>query len=312
MIPQTIAAIDACCEQILVYLGTLNWPSGRRGTDGDGYFAAAESYRLAADQSLMGIAEQISATEARLIELANQATVLADASTERTAEAQESLRTIQALNEVQTTNADRYLDEVLTEVRAKAQTQRLTFSDEAAKHLKSLEENHESGNDLIKMVADQAVGGGYLDFAKAEKRAYGRWNGIAIAAAVVAFVYLVFIFRTDEHTVDGAVLRVGISLTMVALSAYAFREAGKRQRQSVEAHYRALDVLALPPFSKGLSDAQGEQLRYLMGERLFGSHVVAGAQSNKSGDAMNISVDPATVKAVTDAYKAGKAAGLIS
>jgi hypothetical protein len=119
------------------------------------------------------------------------------------------------------------------------------------------------------------------------------------------------VFQSNQHNVEGAVLRVGISLTIVALSAYAFREAGKRQRQSVEARYRALDVLALPPFSNGLSEEQGERLRYLMGERLFGSHVEASSTTRKSGDAANVSVDPSTIRALTDAYRAAKTAGLL-
>ncbi|WP_146215735.1 hypothetical protein [Cryobacterium arcticum] len=312
MLPATVNAIDAGCDQILSYLTDFKWPSGRRGTEGDGVSASIDAYRQVADQSLEGIAEQIAAAQARLLKLEEQANALAEASAARALEAEASLTEIQALDQLQADNATKYLKEVLGDVRSEADQQRSTLKDEAAVFLASLKENHESGNDLIKKIADRAVGGNYLDFAEHEKKAYGNWNKIAIGSALLAFIYLAAEFAFGNHDVEGAALRVGVSLTLVALSAYAFREAGKRQRQSVEARYRALDVIAMPSFSKGMSVEQSERLRYLMGERLFGSHVDGEGISSNKGEAVNISLDPATVKAVADAYKAAKAAGLIA
>lgn len=311
MIPQTIRAIDAGCDQVLGHLGTFNWPRGRRGTEGDGYFASAEAYRVAADRSLEGIDAKIAATQEHLAGLETQANTLAAESAARAREAEQSLLAIGALNELQTTNAERYLDEVLVKIRDMATHDRANLADKAATYLTSLEENYNSGNDLIRKVADRAVGGNYLDFAEHEKKAYGRWNAVAIGSAVLAFLYLAAEFTFRDLDVEGAVLRVGVSLTMVALSAYAFREAGKRQRQSVEARYRALDVIAMPPFSKGLSGPQSEKLRFLMGERLFGAHLDSAAGTNKSGEVMNFSLDPATAQVVADAIKVAKAAGVI-
>jgi hypothetical protein len=309
MLPPTIQAIDAACDQVLLYLSTLNWPSGRRGTEADGFFASTEAYRQTADRSLEGIAEQLTAAQGRLVELESKATALAEESIARALDSEAALDSLQAAEAIQDVNAAAKLEKALDLVQTRATQQRDSVLADATTMLTSLRENQKSGNELIAQVADQAVGGGYLDFAKAEKKAYGWWNAIAISAALVAFAYLVIVFQSNQHNVEGAVLRVGISLTIVALSAYAFREAGKRQRQSVEARYRALDVLALPPFSNGLSEEQGERLRYLMGERLFGSHVEASSTTRKSGDAANVSVDPSTIRA--DAYRAAKTAGLL-
>ena len=70
-----------------------------------------------------------------------------------------------------------------------------------------------------------------------------------------------------------AILKLGISLSVVGFSACTFREGGNRQRQSIEARYPALDVLAMPPFSKDLTEEQQQRLRFIMGERLFAASV---------------------------------------
>jgi hypothetical protein len=310
MIPQTISQIDANANQVMIYVGSYHWPAARTGRATTAIAEAADSYRNASEGALSAIEEQIATASGRLNELQESAKALQTASEERAAEAMAAVSDIMAAKEDQAASTAASLQIELQSVKNAAEAQRDELLAEGERYLASLRDNYETGNDLVKQVADQSVGGGYLQFADTEMTAHGNWNKMGIAAVVAAFVYLVLTFWLfPPSDAVGAVLKLGISLSVVAFSAYAFREAGKRQRQSVEARYRALDTIALDPFSKGLDDTQRQALRYLLGERLFGSSIESAGASSRGrqvNNSVSLSIDAGTAKAVSEIITAAR------
>lgn len=312
MLATTVGALDTYCDQILQQVAASAWPTARKGRSADAFAEAADAYRVQADASLEGIEAEVVSVNDRLTELLATADQIEVASRQREIEATAAVALISETQEAQTENAQESLQQELKRVTEAAQAQRDELGVEAQRFLAGLRDNYDTGNDLVKLIADQSVGGEYLRFAETEKRAYRLWNILGVIAGLVAFVYLAIVFWVDKPSLEGSILKLGISLSVLGLSAYAFREAGKRQRQSIEARYRALDVIAMPPFSKGLSKPQREQLTYLMGERLFGRSVESAASKRKSDDkvnAFNFSVDAATIKTVADTIQSLKNLG---
>ena len=306
MLPATAKVVDQYCDQALTHIADSKWPSARKGREADAFAEAADAYRVAADSSLSGIEKDIIDASNRLEQLEAKARDLAAESETREAEATVALATIAEVQAAQATNAQASLQIELKRINDAAEAQRKELLAASEVLLASLRQNEEAGNDLVKMVADQTTGGGYLQFANKEKRAHTTWNCIGGAAGLVAFVYLALFVGERTLTVDASILKVGVSLTLVALSVYAFREAGKRQKQSVEARYRALDVIAMPPFTQGLPVPEQLELRMLMGSRLFGATAEPAptGKSRLNSRSVSVSLDENAVKAITEIVRA--------
>lgn len=319
MSPSTESTIDQSCDYVLDYLRDYAWPVARKGRGPEVFEVAADSYRQAAEASLGGIESSVAAQQRELDRLSLAADDTAARADESLRQAATVLEMLKGANENVADNANVALADALSAMNSKEATQRAAqkkmfenvlkaMSNESEQAIRELRQARDTGNELVRMVADQSVGGEYLKFAENEKAASLRWNGIGIAAVILAFGYLVIAYwAPDWGWVKATIadeniwIKIGISLSLAGFSAYAFREAGKRMRQSVDARYRALDVLALPPFLKDLEPATQEQLRVLLGQRLFAG--VPDAHRDKSGDStasLNLAVDPSTVKAVAE------------
>ena len=316
MLPPTSAAIDVACDRILAHLSNFGWLPMQRELWTAAMQNAADAYRASIEASiaqakldLAGIETQIRASETVLQESLDQS--------RKAAAAAETAKTDLEANVVaQDAAAKTQLAAAVAEIKAKGEEERAEQRKRASTHLAALQADYEAGNSLIKKIADQSVGGEYLAFAKRELWAYRIWAGLGIAGVVLAFGFLVVVFvgplvgdwiKPTTGT-DNVLLKLGISLSVAGFSVFAFREAGKRQRQSVEARYRALDVVALPPFVRDLSEAQQQQLRFLMGERLFGAPVESAADRRRKGtdNSFSLSIDPALVRELVEVVRAIK------
>lgn len=306
MQPATVQTLDTYSDQAMAQSLSGQWPIPIRGVSPEQLIDATDSYRQIADESLESISNDLQNARSQLAIIQARADELALQSEARAAEAATAVDALQEALAAQALNAQESLQIELKRVVDSAKVQHEALQSDANELLDGLRANNDLGNDLVKQVADQSVGGGYLEFATTEIRAYKSWNFLGFASGIAAFAYLAIVFWVDKPTIEGSILKVGISLSLVALSAYAFREAGKHQRQSLEARYRALDVLALPPFSKDLSETQRRELRFMMGERLFGksvAEVTMDRKSNEKSTSLNFSVDAASIKAALDSAK---------
>jgi hypothetical protein len=316
MLPPTTAAIDESCDTILNGLSSFTWPPMQREQWTAAMQAAAEAYRtgtegalVAAQLGLAGVDTQIRASHTVLEDSQIQAQASA-------AEAAAARAEIAALAATQDEVAKTKLQTTTAEILAAAEAQRTELQGEAKTYLDGLRANYDTGNALIKKIGDQSVGGEYLNFAKREHWSYRIWSGLGILGVLVAFLFLLVVFvgpltgtwiKATTGT-DNVLLKLGISLSVAGFSVFAFREAGKHQRQSVEARYRALDVVALPPFVRDLTEPQQQQLRFLMGERLFGSTVegeVSKRRRKGTDNSFTLNVEPESLRAIKDLATGG-------
>jgi hypothetical protein len=309
MLPPTMAAIDTSIDSVLSALFSYQWPPLRRGRE-DILTQTADAYRTATDQSLASVEEQVAVAKTELAAIQQSVALLTTDSEARAIEAATAVAAIAEVAAAQSENASASLQIELKKVDGEASAQRDELAKRADALIVTLESARDSGNKLLANVADQATAGAYLDFANKELAAYRLWNILGGSAVALAFVFLAAVFLgpllewwPETDGTESVVLKVGITVSLAGFSAYAFREAGKRMRQSIEARYRNLDVVALPSFAKDLKQEKQDELRYLMGVRLFGSSVKSASGSSKSRDSsntLNLAVDPETVRALAE------------
>ena len=213
MLPPTVASLDSTTDQILAYMSQYAWPTvlGRRANV-KVFAEIADSYRETAEQSLKAVEGDAATAQVRLTEIEAKASDLVVEAETRGKEAAESLATIAETQAALAENAQEQLQQVLkkvqdaaqetqADIRDAAQEDRERMEAEAAGLLSGLRENHETGNELVRKVADQSVGGGYLECAESEKKASTGWNWIGIAAVFAAFIYLAVVFWSQQATI---------------------------------------------------------------------------------------------------------------
>lgn len=318
MLPPTVMSVDNLCDEAINLLSESRWPVIRKGRGARDLTEVVDNYVAISEASLLALDTRLEKVGADLTNIIAAAGGARDLAQDAAKSAKESSDNIEKARLAFNADAAQKLSQLLSRlhnesVARQADLERETLEQrdellaDAERLVEGLRANHETGNELVKQVADQSVGGGYLQLASKEQRAYRLWNGIGIAAVVVAFAYLAIVFWVQApRDVEGAILKLGISLTLVLFSAYAFREAGKRLRQSIDARYRALDVIALPPFSNDLDDAQRQALRYTMGERLFASAGEAQSPQRRASkeSSYNLTMDPTLAKTVLEVVRA--------
>jgi hypothetical protein len=268
MTQQTVSQIDSYCDAII--RDTQAWPRLQRDGRAEAIDGAAEAYRSAAEGSLIGVESTTAELEQALravteeVELLRiQAKDLVSNATAARSDIGSSLESIEA-------RAEDALVKRLETVTAAAKKLQDTIRQDAERQLADLHNKNDRADALLAHVADGTVAGGYDTFAAGEQRAYRFWNWVGGLTAAAGVIYLVIHFwDIDKIDTSFVIVRAALSLPVFGFSAYAFRVASHRHRQSVEARYRALDLIALPPYTEQMTDEQQSKLRMVLGERLF-------------------------------------------
>jgi hypothetical protein len=273
MAQATVNSIDQLCDQILAALsGFPQIVRLRTPTVSD----ADRAFQVAAEASLQVLeGDVVKVHEALRVARDEVQAVLTEAKSAREA-------TDEAKVELETTlttadeRADAQLEKRLGFISERADAALQSAEQRSKELLTGLRERDKKATELLAHVADASVAGGYNDFADKELKAYRIWNAIGAGAATFAALYLVLHFWDLGHlSVQVTVFRAAISLPVLGFAAYAFQQAALRHRQSVEAKYRALDLVALPAFTDTMNEEQKSQLRMVLGERLFARSVEA-------------------------------------
>lgn len=305
MLPATEQQIDSSCDQILSTMFTNYWPSLQKESRARVIAGAAEAYQSSAEASLQAIEATLAEQNDRLDAARLDLQQLTTAANDRATEAETSIKAIADALGVQAENAAVQLQAELKKVHDAGARQRNDLADTAQLALAKLNRDAETGEKLVQLVGDQSQAGGYLKFANREKWGYRLWTGVGIITIAVSLAYIAYEFDrigTTAPHLGTVILKSALSLTALAFAGFCFREAGKRQRQSLEARYRAMDLLALGPFSNEMDIEQQSQLRALLGQRLFGS---SPEGSNRKADekVTTFRLDVTDVKTALDAVK---------
>jgi len=324
MSPNTVAQIDALCDQILGELGRGFWPSLPTASRSNQVIEAGRNYVETAESSLQALladaelahseaqaAIQTSSAAVQMVQsVSADAQGIIDKFTRDQGEVTEEwnathTRTLRQIEADATTQRER--------LASLAQAQREAEREQADRALDSLQRDAELGQELVQRVGDQARAGGYDKFARRERLAYRLWIAAGTVAVVATLAYLGVELREIARTNEApeltiTLLKTGLSVTAIAFSGFCFREAGKRQRNAIEANYRALDLLALEPFTEGMPEAEATAFRRMLGERIFASS--PEPQTHHSNEKVTtFRLDLADIKAVADTAKVIKDLG---
>lgn len=293
--PQGIVArIDSYLDGVLGILVTL--PSLQKESRARVIAEAGNAYREAAEASLETLRKSVANLDADLVEarqtLSSTQDEAAQAKTEAIA-AHEDLSTV--LKEAED-RAHEALRDRVDKMNSEIDAERAFLRANADDLLTQLKRHETTARTLLEHVADASVAGGYQKYANREQKAFRIWNIIGLSVAAVVAIYLAVRFwNIDELTVQESILRAAISLPGLAVAAYCLRQAGLRQKESIEAKYRELDLIALPPFTDSMNEDQKSELRMLLGQRIFGTSVQQATEGKEPANPLSaISVEDLT------------------
>lgn len=303
MTASTVSQMDANCDAIMSSIAEDYWPALRKESRAAAIAGAADAFRVTADASLLALQQDVQDAQEDLVDVRTAVSELQVEADARTEEAKTSAQLFEHALQAQDTSAKQALAARMAKFDSDADAARAVDDALAQEHLNALEDARSKAAELLAFVTDGTVAGGYSNFSKEEKRAYRYWNGAGIAVTLIVVGYLFWEFR-DLASLTSEVLWVRTLLSVPALgvSAYCFQQASKRHRQFIDARYRALDLVALPPFSDSMQPDEQSRLRMVLGERLF-AREEEGAGSRKEGAAEDAALSPATMQSLTELLK---------
>jgi hypothetical protein len=283
MLQPTIDQIDGSVDAILGAIASGNWPALQRESRARAIINASQAFIDTADQSLTALKGSIDDAQTELGDLDARVVALTQEATIRGQEAATARETMDhAVAEFEVDSKAAAAAQVEA-MNAAATAQRDSIQEKAAVSLESLTADAEQGKKLLSMIGDGSLAGGYDKFARSEKVGYRLWNVAGAATTIATLIYLVYELETLDLTDPAvSVVKAAVTLTAIGFATFAFREAGKRQRQSLEARYRALDLVALRPYATELSDKDAQEMRVLLGRRLFSSGPTSRADDDEN------------------------------
>lgn len=303
MTASTVQQIDANSDAIMANISSYGWPALRKESRAAAIAEAADAFRVTSEASLAALQADVENAQADLKDVESGVEGLKAEAELRTAEAKSAAEAFQtSLTEQDVTSRDALSARVKSFDSAAAET-RARYDSVAQEHLQALEVARIKAAELLAFVTDGTVAGGYSKFAEEEKWAYRFWNAAGIAVTLMVIGYLFWEFRElVSLTSEVLWVRTLLSVPALGVSAYCFQQASKRHRQFVDARYRALDLVALPPFTDSMEPDEQSRLRMVLGERLF-AREEDGAGSQKEGSAEDATFSPTTVQSLTDLLK---------
>lgn len=320
----TVSQIDSICDQILTEVSRLFWPALPNNSRSAIVVEAGRDFIETAESSLQALKADADLAHSEAQAAVSAAIAATEMVQNISDNAQAALKSFVAEQEATSEQWNATHQETMDDFQARsrkqrddifaaAKGQREKHAKQADEHLKSLAEDARRGQELVQRVGDQARAGGYDKFASRERRAYRLWISAGTVAVIATLVYLGVELR-EISQLDSApdvsmmLLKTGLSVTAIAFSGFCFREAGKRQRNAIEANYRALDLLALDPFTEGMSDVEATAFRRMLGERIFASS--PEPQGRRSDEKVTtFRLDVADIKSLADTAKVVKDLG---
>lgn len=139
-------------------------------------------------------------------------------------------------------------------------------------YIKKFEGYKKRAEELVHVIADTGMVGGYQEFANKERRAALLWKIVAVLSfigligfAIVAF-YIVLQEKFDWSLVAG---RVFVASTFGVLGAYAARLADRHEEKEKINRRMELELASIDPYLVGLPEEVLHKLKASLAERLF-------------------------------------------
>lgn len=149
-----------------------------------------------------------------------------------------------------------------------------SLRDSAAELLKSIEQQKKRAEDLVHVIADTGMVGGYQRVANEEQVVARVWEGVALVALVGLVGFAIYAFRsTLGATFDWGVFlaRGFVAVTFAVLAGYAARQAEKHHAIERRNRRVELEIASIGPFLTELPEDERNEVKKNLAERLFGN-----------------------------------------
>ena len=184
------------------------------------------------------------------------------------------------------------------------------FTQSAEVYMQELESHKERAQELVYVIANTGMVGGYQKIANEERRSANRWHVITIGSLLCLIGFAIYAFAStigEEVKIATFLGRAFVAVTFGILAAYAARQADRHQEIERNSRRVELALASIDPYLAGLPDDTLQEVKKDLAQRFFGQQDSERAKRKEkfSGNAADLL--RMTVEALVDiAKKSGK------
>ena len=161
---------------------------------------------------------------------------------------------------------------------------------DASVYMDTLKEILQQAQELVFVIANTGMVGGYQRIANQERRASYPWKFIAVASMIGLIVFAVYAFQTTEaedFRVAQFVARALATSTFGILAAFSARQASKHDENERYNRKMELEIASTDPFLAGLPKDSKNQVKADLAQQLFAQKLpdLAGDSDETTGSA---------------------------
>lgn len=196
----------------------------------------------------------------------------ADEEARRSSEISSSLEGMQTQIETSAEEFDQRSDEVIQLATVNLSSAGKSLKQQAAEHLAGLEELLQQAQELVFVIANTGMAGGYQKIANQERRASYLWKFLAVGSMIGLIVFAVYAFQTTEAAVFSVAqfaARALVTSTFGILAAFSARQASKHDDKERYNRKMELEMASIDPFLAGLPEDIKNQVKAELAQGLF-------------------------------------------
>lgn len=166
------------------------------------------------------------------------------------------------------------VDQLLKKSRDETDEQRVKLEEDASSLLDHLSESKSRAEELVHVIANTGMVGGYQRVANEERLAARLWEGIAVIAmsGLVGFAVYAFFGTLNDDVKWGVFLaRAFVAITFGVLAGYAARQAEKHHQVERRNRRVELELASIGPFLAELPEEERNEAKKRLAARLFGN-----------------------------------------
>lgn len=174
----------------------------------------------------------------------------------------------------------------------------------AQEYIAQLEAHKKRAEDIVNVISNTGMVGGYQRVANEERKQAIKWENITLGSLVGLIVVAIWAFWVATHTQFNWGLfssRIFVALPFGIIAAYSARQADKHHDLERRNRRVELELASIDPYILPLPEEVRHEVKRQLAERLFGQSepVQSGKASDTSGNATDVA------KIVLEAVKTG-------
>jgi hypothetical protein len=161
--------------------------------------------------------------------------------------------------------------------------------------LEQMNQNKKKSQDLVGIITDTGMVGGYQRVANEERKSAHNWRKVALGSLIALVGFAVFAFvETLGHEIrwDQFATRIFVAVSFGILAAYAALQADKHERSERRNRKTELELASILPYLHDLPQDKQFKIREELAMRMFGQ-----------AESLEIDVDKKTTGSIMDVLK---------